>query len=78
MGEDPMADVLDVIIGYSEAGFYVEWFRWSDEHVVRWYGGSRIACEARASLPAPSEGWRPLLEGWTTDAATATGMYDGW
>ena len=62
---------------YGNAGWYVEWFQEDDSpsgySIARWYG-SREACVARMSEPAPDLG--PPDEERCTDAATASGMYD--
>lgn len=52
-----MANKFDFVdIGCDRGGYYVEWYRETNMndtmYVARWYG-SREACTARATLPAP-------------------------
>jgi hypothetical protein len=52
----------EVTLVFGSCGWYVEWFREDDSapqgfRSARWYG-SREACEARKTLPAPP--LRPL------------------
>lgn len=50
-------------------GWYVEWFRESDESVSRWHG-SRADCERRALCPPPHRiYWHRQTSGWERSLA---------
>lgn len=72
---------IETTVQCGPGGWFVEWFRFSDEKITRWYG-PRHECETRANHAPGGDYrpvWRPLTEGPPPyDAATATGMYDAW
>ena len=70
---------LSKTIGYGVGGWYAEIHVEDDDgrsHVGYWYG-TREACEALDPETVTLHS-KPDVESGCGDAATRTGMYDGW
>ena len=72
---------METCLLIDRGGYNVEWFREDEDGtgwVAHWYG-TEAACRERAKHAPRESWWTPLTGdggGGSSDAATATGMYD--